>query len=138
MNNTLKNTFGLAISNSLLTAVELSYGKAGLRVINFSKLELEPGIVDDDCIIVNPEAFKDALMKLMLEAKNGPITSHNVIIMIPEEKTFSHSLSVPKEKEEDEDFIINAARDFIPITLDEAVIDYKKIKNKNHRGSKNH
>ena len=130
MNNILKNTFGLAISNSLLTAVELSYGKTGLRVINFSKLELESGIVDDDCIILNPEAFKDALMKLMLEAKNGPITSRNVIIMIPEEKTFSHSLSISKEKTEDEDFIKDAARDSIPITLDEAVIDYKRIKNR--------
>jgi type IV pilus assembly protein PilM len=130
MGKPYKNTFGLAISNSVLTAVELDYGKAGLRILNYSKVELEPGIVEENCIIINPQIFKDSLLKLLLEAKNGPITSRNVIIPICEEKTFSHYLNIPREYAGNEEYIEIAAKDFIPIALDEAIIDYKQVKNK--------
>jgi type IV pilus assembly protein PilM len=128
MENNYKNTFGLDISNSALTAVELGYGKTGLRVLNYSRIELEPGIIESNCIIINPQAFKDAVSKLLLDANNGPIRSKNAIISIPEEKTFNHYLSIPKERAKDDEFILNAAKDYIPITLDEAVADYKQVK----------
>ena len=49
-------------------------------------------------------------MKLLLDASNGPITSRNVIISIPEEKTFSHYLNIPKEHEKNDDFILLTAK----------------------------
>ncbi|MBU0577990.1 pilus assembly protein PilM [Patescibacteria group bacterium] len=128
MDNTLKNTFGLAISNEMLTAVELAYNKSGLKVINFSKVDLEPGVVENNCIIINPLALKEALSKLLQEAKMGPIKSENVIISIPEEKTFNHHIDIPKEQVKNKEFIKNVARDFIPIALDDAIIDYKQIR----------
>ncbi|MBU0727775.1 pilus assembly protein PilM [Patescibacteria group bacterium] len=128
MSNIFKNIFGLEISNTSLTAVELAHGKSGFRVVNYSMVSLEPGIVEDDCIIVNIEGFKEALKTVLLEAKNGPITSKNVIISIPEEKTFGHHIDVPKEHSKDEEFIKNLAKDFIPIELNDAIIDFKQIK----------
>ena len=130
MENPIKKTFGLAISNTALTAVEVSRGKFGLKVVNYSRIELKPNIIEDNCIIINEQAFQDALKKLLLNAKKGPITAKNVIISIPIEKTFSHKLLIPKEHYNDDDYINNEAKDFIPITLDEAIVDYQIINGK--------
>ncbi|MBN2087063.1 pilus assembly protein PilM [Candidatus Peregrinibacteria bacterium] len=131
MANSKNKIFGLAINNTSLTAVEISHGKFGPKVTNYSRIEFGTGIIEDRCIIVNPEVFQDTLRKLLLNAKNGPIKTKDVVISIPEEKTFTHQLEIPKEYRDDDDYINDKAKDFIPIALDEAIIDYKIIKNKN-------
>ncbi|MBN1258895.1 pilus assembly protein PilM, partial [Candidatus Peregrinibacteria bacterium] len=128
MDASLKHTFGLEITNSSLRAVELGVSPLGIRVVNFSTVDLEPDTVEDDCIIINPEAFKKALETLLLGGENGPFFSKNAVICVPEEKTFSHLLSVPREKANDRAFILNLAKDFIPIDLTEAIVDYKPLK----------
>jgi len=129
MKNIYKNTFGLQIGNEFLKAVELSNGKTTLTVRNYSLAPLSPGVVEDNCIVINKEAFKEALQKLIMEANNGPITSKNVIISIPEEKTFSHHLEIPVEHSKNDEYIRKMARDYIPIDLTEAIIDYRVISN---------
>ena len=128
MKNPIDKTFGLYISNTSLTAVEISREKFGLKVVNYSKIELEPEIIEDNCIVLNNQAFQDALRKLLLDANNGPIKAKNVIISIPIEKTFTHKLSIPKEHCNDSEYINNEAKNFIPITLDETIADYQIIK----------
>jgi len=123
----IKDTVGLGISNSALTAVQLACDKAGLRVLNYSYVELKPGIIEENSIIVDTDAFKEALKQLLLEGKRGPISSRNVIISVPEEKIFSHYISVPKEHANDIEFIKETARDYIPIDLSEAIMDFKQI-----------
>ncbi len=128
MDTSLKHTFGLEITNNSLRAVELAVSPLGVRVANFSAVNLEPDIVEDDCIIANAEAFKKALETLLLKGENGPFFSKNAVICVPEEKTFSHILSIPREKAEDRAFILDLAKDFVPIDLTEAIIDYKPLK----------
>jgi type IV pilus assembly protein PilM len=101
--------------------------RKGWRVANFSRVELEPEIVEDDSFIVNPEAFREALEKLMKGGKNGPITSRNVIVSLPEEKTFSHQVSFPVDSPQEEEDILKTAKNYIPIELGDAVVDYKKL-----------
>ena len=101
--------------------------RKGWKVANYSRVELEPEIVEDDSFIVNPEAFREALEKLMKGGKNGPITSRNVIVSLPEEKTFSHQVSFPADSFQGEDDILKTAKNYIPIELDDAVVDYKKL-----------
>ena len=131
MNNFPKKIFGLEIRNSALTAVELKYGKTGPRVVNYSRVELDSGVVEDDSIIVNSEAFNESLRKLLLKGKRGPISAKGVVISIPEEKTFNHHINIPKEYADNEEYIKSIASDYIPINLNEAVIDWAILKTKN-------
>lgn len=105
--------------------MELDYSSKGLKAVNFARLELAEGIVEDNCIIIEKDAFKEAVKKLLQEGNSGSFTSKNVIICIPEEKTFSHRMQVPVENAEDEEFITESAKDFIPVELSDAVTDYK-------------
>ena len=127
MAKNLKNTFGLDITDSAITAVELGLEKRGPKVINYSRVELEPGVVEENSIILNPEAFKEALLKLLKEGEKGPIKSKKVIISIPEEKTFSHHLSIPIEQANHEKLILENAKDFVPIELSEAAVDFRRL-----------
>ncbi len=124
-----KNIIGLEVRNSSLTAVSLEMEKDAFKVTNYSRVEIEPGIVDENSIILNVEAFNLALEKLLKEGKEGEIKSRNVVISIPEEKTFSHYLEVPVEDADDHDAILYHAKDFIPIDLSRATVDYRKLKN---------
>ncbi len=127
MNKPLKNTIGLDIRNSALTAVELAMSKKGLKVVNFARVELEPNIVEDNCIVVNPEAFKEALSRLLQEGYAGSMSVKNVIISMPEEKTFTHNICIPHDKIEDSEFVADSAKDFIPIELSEATTDFRLL-----------
>ncbi len=124
----LKNTIGLGIRDNSLTAVELAKKKNDFDVVNYSHLSLDPGIVDENSILINPEAFKLAVKKLLKEGREGEIKSSNVIISIPEEKTFSHYLEIPAEDANDHEAILKYAKSIIPIELSEAVMDYKRLK----------
>ncbi len=94
---------------------------------NYSLAPLPPGVVEDNCIVVNKDAFREAVQKLIIDANNGPIISKNVIISIPEEKTFSHHLEISADCSKNDDYIRKMAKDYIPIDLTEAIIDYKPI-----------
>lgn len=122
-----KDTFGLHITSSALTAVELSCEKDQLKIVNFARVPLAPNIVEDNCIILDKGAFKEALAKLVQSGYAGAFRSANVILSVPEEKTFVHTLTIPQEHIHDSDFILKAAEDFIPIELNEAVMDYSQI-----------
>ena len=124
-----KNIFGLTIRNLSLIAIEIEASKNKAKVVNYSKVNLEPLVVADNCNIMKPEKFKEALRKLLTEAKKGPIKTKSVIISIPEEKTFSHQVEIPKENENDEKSIKRIARDYVPIELNEAIVDYYTVKN---------
>ena len=127
MNNILEDTIGLDIRDSVLTAVELSVKKDGFKVVNYSSVELGLGIIDEDSILLNPEAFKEAVEKLLKNGHEGIIKSSNVIISIPEEKTFSHYIKLPSDQDDKHETILQNAKDLIPIELDEAVMDYKRL-----------
>ncbi|QQR83181.1 pilus assembly protein PilM [Candidatus Peregrinibacteria bacterium] len=122
-----KKLIGLDISSHALTAVEWLVKKDQLVLVNASKVELELGVVEDDIIINNPEAFKAALKQLIENGKNGPLKTKEVVIAIPEEKTFSHRITLKPEQKEDEEWIKKEAADFIPIELNQAIIDYYPI-----------
>lgn len=108
--------------------MELKASNKELEIINQSRIELEPGIVEEDSIIINPIAFEQALKKLLEKGTEGPIKSRNVILSVPEEKTFSHYLDVPGAKVGNSDWVIEFAKDYVPIDLKEAAVDYRKLK----------
>ncbi len=127
MTNQKNKRVGLIIKDRSLSAVEVAMGKNGPAVINYSKILLKEGIVENGCVIINKESFQEAVKKLLANGAGGPIKTNQLLVSIPEEKVFSHLIDIPKNKINDTDFIKEAAHDFIPIELNKAVFDYKII-----------
>ncbi|MBU0705813.1 hypothetical protein KJ662_03060, partial [Patescibacteria group bacterium] len=107
--------------------VEVETGNHVPKITNYAKILLEEGVVEYGCIILNKEGFKEAVTKLLASGVNGPINTSNILVSLPEEKVFSHRITIPKEKIKDSGYIKETAKDFIPIELDQAVFDYKAV-----------
>ena len=118
---------GLIIKNRYLSVVEVEVRNDLPVITNYSKILLEEGIVENDCIILNKESFQEAVKKLLADGVGGPIKTGTLFVSLPEEKIFSHQITILKEKAEDVEYIKEVAADFIPIELDQAVFDYKVV-----------
>ncbi|MFH0838351.1 MAG: pilus assembly protein PilM [Patescibacteria group bacterium] len=118
---------GLIIKDHSISVVEVEVGNHTPKITNYAKILLEEGVVEYGCIILNKEGFKEAVTKLLASGINGPINTGYILVALPEEKVFSHRITIPKEKIKDSDYIKEAAKDFIPIELDQAVSDYKAV-----------
>lgn len=124
-----KNTkhVGLIIKNRSLSLIEVETKNGFPTITNYSRILLEEGIVENDCIILNKEGFQEAVKKLFQEAVGGPVKTTELYISLPDEKAFSHEMTILKEKTDDVEFIKEVAADFIPIELSQAISDYKVI-----------
>ena len=129
-----KTCVGLIISSHDIVAIEVSNNKNTPEVTNYSKIELEENVVESNCIVAQPDKFKEAIKALLKGAQQGAIKAKEVFLAIPEENTFSHQLSIPKKHINNVAYIKEEANDFIPIELDEAVFDFKVTDHKSETG----
>ena len=118
---------GLIIKGRSISAIEVQVKNNIPAITNYSKILLEEGIIENDCIMFNKESFKEAVKKLLAKGIGGPFNIKNLFISLPEEKAFVHQITVPKEKANDDEYIKKAANDYIPIELNQAVFDFKTV-----------
>jgi type IV pilus assembly protein PilM len=91
-----KNIVGIDISDFSIEAIALEKSKGSFKLESHSRFRLSPDIVEDGRIL-NPQKLKDAILKLFQNAKPNPFDqSRKVFISIPESKTFSKVISLPK------------------------------------------
>lgn len=107
----MANIIGVDISDSSIEAVVLS----GNNLAGYARFRLSPDIVTDGRI-VDQEKLKDALKKLLKNAKPKPIESKSVFLSVPESKVYSHVISLPKKlKDKDlKEAAKNKAGEMIP------------------------
>ncbi len=91
----MSNIIGLDISDASIEAIVLNKKGRGFSVAAYSRFRLSPDIVDDGRIL-SPDKLKQALVKLFTNAKPRAIKAQKVFLSVPESKTFTRILSLPK------------------------------------------
>lgn len=127
MANKINKCVALIIKNRSLSVIEVEARNRIPVITNYSKILLEEGIVENDCVILSKESFQEAVKKLLANAVGGPIKTKVLRVSLPEEKVFTHQITVLQDKVDDADYIKEVAGDFIPIELNQAVFDYKVV-----------
>ncbi|MFA6467181.1 MAG: pilus assembly protein PilM [Patescibacteria group bacterium] len=114
-----KNVIGIDISDYSIEALSLEKSRGSFVVESYSRFRLSPEIVEDGRVL-NPQKLKEAILKLFQNAKPRPFDqSHKVFLSIPESKTFSQVLSLPKNIK-DKDIVTvasNQAEELIPESI---------------------
>lgn len=114
-----KNVIGIDISDYSIEALSLEKSRGSFVVESYARFRLSPEIVEDGRIL-NPQKLKEAILKLFQNAQPRPFDqSHKVFLSIPESKTFSQILSLPKNiKDKDIATVaINQAEEVIPESI---------------------
>ncbi|PWB39024.1 MAG: hypothetical protein C3F02_00185 [Parcubacteria group bacterium] len=122
-----KNLVGIDISDTSIEAVILGKSNRGLVVSAYSRFRLSPDIVDNGRIL-DLVRLKDALGKLLANAKPKPISAKKVFLSIPESQTYTRIFSVPKNLKNKEmmGFVASKAAEIIPEDP-ENLLTYVKI-----------
>jgi len=122
MNKFSKTGFGLDISDFSIEILELS---SKVKVKTFSRIILEPGIIENG-LILDKRKLTKKLKELVAKAK---IKTNQVILSLPESKVFIHVFKISKDlkKTKLKDAIAFEAPKVIPLNQEEIYWDCQII-----------
>ncbi|MFA6099217.1 MAG: type IV pilus assembly protein PilM [Patescibacteria group bacterium] len=120
-----KKAFGLDISDTSIEALEIKKQLGKLAVSVYARKLLEPGVVENGRIL-NKQKLTAALKDLV---GAGNFSQKNVVLSIPESKTFIHVFKMPGviSREHLGDSVMFQAEEVIPLAFDRAYHDYQII-----------
>lgn len=112
---TEEQIIGLNISDFSVEAVVLYKKRKSWRLVSFARYRLSPGIVENGEIL-QPDKFKEELKKMWSLAKPRAMKASSVFLSLPDTRTFSRLLSLPKTLRRKDLVAIahNKAEEFIP------------------------
>lgn len=120
-----KNAFGLNISDTSVEALEIKkrFGKSAIT--SYGRLELAAGIIDNGRIL-DKARLAEALAGLAKIMKPSAPATKNVVVSIPESRTFIHIFKLPAVISEGNiaESIQYQADEVIPLTHEQYDFDY--------------
>lgn len=125
---TLKpKSFGLDISDLSLKIAKLKKKGKFLSLDSFAELNIKPGIVEGG-ELKDEQAFIKSVKDILANVKGEKLKTSNVIVSLPENKSFFTVVKMPKMKEEELRLAVPfEAENYIPMPFDEVYYDFQII-----------
>ena len=124
--------FGLDISDFSIEALELKKRFRKVYLRTYGRIKLEKGIVVDGKIL-NKEKLKEKIKEVLDNAVPRKLRAKQVILSLPESKTFLHTFEIPSYLKDDAlaAAVEDQAKKTIPLDFSKIYSDFKIIsKNK--------
>lgn len=120
-------TFGLDINDTSLKIIKLRKKHGFLRPVSFNEKEIPEGIIKSG-VILDEDAFVKKATEALASVKGEKLRTRYVIASLPEEKSFSQVIQMPKmEEKELESAIPFEIENYIPLSTDQIYLDFKEI-----------
>lgn len=128
--------FGLDINDSTLRIAKLEKKRSGFVLVSFNEVEIPQGIVEER-IIKDEDTLAKIIRTAIKTVKGKKISTNYVVSSLPEEKSFSRVIQMPKMSEEElKSAVPFEAENYIPLTIDKVYLDFQVIatdkENSNH------
>ncbi len=129
--------FGLDFSGTALKLAKVELVDDKPTLVSFGKRRVDPAICKNGKIKKEKE-MADVIRELLTSVIGKDIKTENVIISLPEEKTFSQIIDLPRTKRGQlKEIIEYEAESHIPLPIEEVYIDFKIIsENKDKKTTK--
>lgn len=124
-----KPVFGLDIGRSSIKAIQIdrTTGK-NAKIIGYGNTSFDPKALNNG-VIVDPEELARAAYNLITKDLIGTITTRRVALSLPNEHSFSRTITLPKMDSKDiATAVISDAEGSIPIPIDQLYYDYQIMK----------
>ena len=125
---TLKTeTFGLDINDSSLKIIKLRRKRGFLQPVSYNEKKVKSGIIKDG-IIQDEDGFVKIIKDAVATVKGEKLKTKYVIASLPEEKSFSQVIQMPKMKKgELKSAVLFEAENYIPLPIDRVYLDFQVI-----------
>jgi type IV pilus assembly protein PilM len=116
-----RTAIGLDIGTSVVRAVELSFGRAGLTLERFGQVVIPEGAVQDG-EVVDTEAVSSALKQLWSATR---LSHKKVVLGVANQRVIVRQMELPwMPREELSASLPFQAQDYLPIPVEQAVLDF--------------
>ena len=125
MFNFLQKPFGIDISDHSIEIISLTGSPEKAKLLALERVILKPGVVKDGQVI-QKEKLEEYLKNSIQKPRFGEIKTRNLILALPESKTFIHSFNISEDLDEKEKIkeIEDEARKTFPFPLGELYYDF--------------
>ena len=126
--STLKTeAFGLDINDSSFKIIKLRKKRGFLQPVSCNEKKIPEGIIKSG-IIQNEDAFIKIIKNALATVRGEKIKTKYVIASLPEEKSFSQVIQMPKMKEAElKSAVPFEAENYIPLPIDQVYLDFQII-----------
>ncbi len=120
-----KHALGLDIADTSIEAIEIKKKLGKLSVVAYARTTIAPGIVENGAVLDKPKLI-EAIQDMVRQER---FSTKNVVLSIPESKTFIHVFDIPSVISEKTlgDSIQYKAQEVIPLSFDQIYHDYRVI-----------
>lgn len=120
-----KEAFGLDISDFSIKAVFLEEKGDGFKVKSYCYLPI-PGEILTGGEIKDENKMIEAVRKVVSSCEIGPIKNKNVVVSVPESKSFLRVIELPKmEKKEIQEAVQWETEQHIPVNIEDVYFDWQ-------------
>lgn len=123
---------GLDISDLSLKFLQLKKSGDKIKLQSFGKIGLEKEIIKNGEIL-NKKEFIKSIKKLLSQPKFGKVTSSEVVVCLPEQKTFIKLLSIDKGSNKFKETLEEELKKQIPIPIEDIYYDWQLIEEKDDK-----
>lgn len=125
--NPFRKSIGIDLSDLVVRAVQLKGRPGALSVHALSERQIPAGIVEGG-EIKNPGKLAPILRDCIAKPWAGKFSGSQVVVSLPERKTFIKLINIPRAKGGDATEVVRfEATNHIPMNLDEVVLDWQYI-----------
>jgi len=129
--------FGMDINDLSLRIVKLKKKRKGFKLVSFNEVDMPSGIVKEG-VIKDSEALTKIIKLACGTVKGERLATKYVIASLPEEKSFSRVIQMPKMTQKELKLSVPfEAENYIPLAVDQVYLDFQVI-NPHHEDNINH
>lgn len=119
--------FGIDINGLSLRIVKLKKKHKLFKLVSVNEVAVDQGVIVDG-IIQNQEALTKIIKNAVATVKGKKLDTKYVIACLPEEKSFTQVIQMPKMSEEElQQSVPFEAENYIPLTIDKVYLDFQII-----------
>ncbi len=134
-------SFGIDVSDLSLKIAKLKRKKNFYTLSSWGKTSLEPGVIEEGKVR-DKDIFIKEIKKAIQNVKGEKLKENNVIVSLPERKSFFQIIRMPKmSKKELETAVLFEAENYIPFAINDVYLDFQILpedKNRFFANSKSH
>jgi len=125
--NLQPEVFGLDINDLSLKIVKLRKSRKGFKLVSLNEVSIKPGIIKEGTV-QDKDALSDVIKSAVNTAKGAKLANNYVAMSLPEEKSFSQVIQMPKMTEKElKSAVPFEAENYIPLTIDKVYLDFQII-----------